>query len=70
MSAWTKHVTQFYKAQHAKDPNYKFKNALKDAAKTYKSQGNASEPTESKPKRGKSAKKNKSRSRHTRKSRK
>ena len=70
MSAWTNYVTKFYKAQHAKDPNYKFKNALKDAAKTYKSQASASEPTNSKPKKGKSAKKNKSRSRRTRKSRK
>lgn len=70
MSAWTKYVTKFYKAEHAKDPNYKFKNALKDAAKTYKSQASVSEPTNSKPKKGKSVKKNKSRSRRTRKSRK
>jgi len=37
MSAWTKHVTEFYKSKHAKNSNYKFKQALRDARKTYKS---------------------------------
>jgi hypothetical protein len=36
MSAWTKFVTEFYKKEHAKNPDYKFKNAMKDAAKVYK----------------------------------
>lgn len=36
MSAWTKFVTDFYKKEHAKNPDYKFKTAMKDAAKVYK----------------------------------
>jgi len=36
MSAWTKHVTQFYRDQKKKNTSYKFKNALKDARKSYK----------------------------------
>lgn len=36
MSDWTKHVTRHYKSQRAKNPQYMFKHALKDAAKTYK----------------------------------
>ena len=47
MSDWTKHVTQHYKSERAKNPKYMFKHALKDAAKTYKKGGKA-EP-ESKP---------------------
>jgi hypothetical protein len=70
MSAWTKHVTQFYKAEHAKNPDYKFKNALKDAAKTYKSQGKSSaEEVPKKAKKGKS-KKNKSKKNKSKKARK
>ena len=36
MSAWTKHVTRFYREQKKNNKSYKFKNALKDARKTYK----------------------------------
>ena len=36
MSAWTEHATAYYNAQKAGNPNYMFKHALKDAAKTYK----------------------------------
>jgi hypothetical protein len=36
MSDWTKHVTKFYNEQKAGNPKYMFKQALKDAAKTYK----------------------------------
>jgi hypothetical protein len=36
MSAWTKFVTEFYKKEHAKNANYKFKDAMKAAAKVYK----------------------------------
>jgi hypothetical protein len=61
MSKWTQYVTKFYKAEHAKNPNYKFKNALKDAAKTYKSQGSTAERDEKLPK-SKKSKKNKRRS--------
>lgn len=67
MSAWTKYVTQFYKKEHAKNPDYKFKNALKDAAKTYKSQGSTTEEMPNKPKKGKSKKNKSKKARKTRK---
>jgi len=35
-SAWTKFATDFYHKKKAEDSTYKFKNALKDAAKEYK----------------------------------
>ena len=38
-SAWTKFATAFYRKEKAKNSNYEFKNALKDAAKAYKSEG-------------------------------
>ena len=41
MSKWTEYVTKFYKEQKKKNGGYKFKDALKAAAKTYKKQGNA-----------------------------
>jgi|UniRef100_A0A6C0ATI9 hypothetical protein len=65
MSNWTAYVTKFYKAEHAKNPNYKFKNALKDAAKSYKSQG-----TVEAPKKGKTGKNKRRTARKTRKHRK
>lgn len=54
MSSWTKFVTAFYNKKHASNPKYKFKNALKDASKTYKSTGSTESAV---PKMGKSAKK-------------
>ena len=39
MSKWTDLVTKVYKKNHAKNSSYKFKDALKDAAKMYKSSG-------------------------------
>lgn len=36
MSEWTKFVSAFYKKKHASNPNYQFKDALKEAAKVYK----------------------------------
>jgi hypothetical protein len=35
-SAWTKFVTKYYHDQKKKNPEYKFSQALKDAAKEYK----------------------------------
>lgn len=60
MTAWTKLLTDTYKKNHKKNPSYKFKNAMKDAAKIYqKKQG------------GSTSKNNKSRkNRGTRKTRK
>jgi hypothetical protein len=49
MSDWTKHVTQHYKTERAKDPKYMFKHALKDAAKTYKKGAKAEPLPEAKP---------------------
>ena len=43
-SAWTKFATAFYRQEKAKNPNYKFKNALSDAAKAYK--GGSSDKTQ------------------------
>lgn len=41
MSKWTEYVTKYYKDEKAKNGGYKFKDALKDAAKTYKKHGKA-----------------------------
>ena len=35
-SAWTKFVTKYYHDEKKKNPDYKFSQALKDAAKVYK----------------------------------
>lgn len=40
MSKWTEYVTKYYNEEKKKNGGYKFKDALKDAAKTYKKQGN------------------------------
>jgi ribosomal protein L13E len=37
MSSWTKFVTEVYNRNHAKNPNYQFKQAMKDASKEKKS---------------------------------
>ena len=36
MSSWIDTVTRVYKENHAKNPNYKFKQAMSDAKKVYK----------------------------------
>jgi len=36
MSEWTKFVSAFYKKKHASNPDYQFKDALKEASKVYK----------------------------------
>ena len=65
MSKWTTHVMNVYKEHKKKNPNYKFKDAMKDAKKSYnKTEENVS--GESKPKK---SRKNKS-SKKSRKSRK
>ena len=48
MSTWTKFATAYYKKQHKKNPDYKFKDALKDAAKLYKKKGGGEDGNESK----------------------
>ena len=39
MSQWTSHVKSVYNKHKAKNPNYKFSQAMKDAKKTYKKKG-------------------------------
>jgi hypothetical protein len=60
MSDWTKFVTAFYKKKHASNPDYKFKNAMKDAAKEYKKGPSASSVANKTKKSGKSRKSKKS----------
>ena len=57
MSDWTKHVTDFYNAQKAGNPKYMFKQALKDAAKTYKKGAKAEAKPQKKNKRARTMKK-------------
>lgn len=45
MSDWTKFVTAYYKKKHASNPDYQFKNAMKDAAKEYKKGPSAANKT-------------------------
>ena len=40
MNNWSKFVTKFYKDKKRTNKNYKFKNALKDAIKSYRSMKN------------------------------
>lgn len=64
MSDWTKFVSDFYKKKHASNPDYKFKDALKEAAKVYK-KGTSKTKTKAKKsvktRKSKTMKKNKSR---------
>jgi hypothetical protein len=41
MSNWSNLVTSTYKKNHAKDPEYKLMDAMKDAKKMYKKKGGA-----------------------------
>lgn len=40
-TAWTDHVTKFFKEQKLNNPEYTFKQALKEAGKTFKKGRNA-----------------------------
>jgi uncharacterized protein YfaQ (DUF2300 family) len=60
MSEWTKFVSAFYKKKHASNPDYQFKDALKEASKVYKkgpSDGKAKSKSKSKTKKGGRSKK-------------
>lgn len=61
MSKWTQFVTAFYKKEHAKNSDYKFKDAMKAAAKVYKKDSSASSSASKTMKKGKSKKARKSR---------
>ncbi len=52
MTAWNDFVKKIYHEGHAKDPNYQFKNALKDASKRKGEMGSSSSSSSS----GKTAK--------------
>jgi hypothetical protein len=60
MSKWTTHVTNFYKEQKKKNPNYQFKNAMKDAKPSYKSDAKSESSGENKKSKKNKSKKNKS----------
>ena len=60
MSKWTEFVTAFYKKEHAKNSNYKFKDAMKAAAKVYKKDSSSASVSKTM-KKGKSKKARKSR---------
>lgn len=70
MSEWTKFVSAFYKKKHAANPNYQFKDALKEAAKVYKKGSSSSSETTGKTKSKKSRKSRKVRTMKKRGSRK
>ena len=53
MSAWTTHVTKYYKDRKRKDKNYSFKQAMKDAKSTYKRKEGSSETRSKKSKKRK-----------------
>lgn len=55
MTAWNDFVKKIYHEGHAKDPNYQFKNALKDASKRKGEMGSSSSSSSSSS--GKTAKK-------------
>jgi len=57
MSSWTQEVTAFYKEQKKNNPNYKFKDALKELSR--KRKGNASTPKKTHKKSHKKARKSK-----------
>lgn len=59
MSDWTKFVSEFYKKKHASNPDYKFKDALKEAAKVYKKGTSNVSKTKSKAKKSVKSRKNK-----------
>ena len=56
MSKWTTHVMNYYKEHKKNNPNYKFKDAMKDAKKTYKKDATSTEPNKSSKKPRKSRK--------------
>lgn len=53
MSAWTTHVTKYYKDRKKKDKNYSFKQAMKDAKSTYKRKEGSNETRSKKSKKRK-----------------
>ena len=70
MSKWTTHVMNVYKENKKNNPNYKFKDAMKDAKKTYNKNATSKEET-TKSTKSKKSKKSKNKSlRKSRKSRK
>ena len=61
-SAWNMFVKKIYEEGKAKDPNYEFKNALKDASKRKSEMGHSSSASGVKKSHKKTSKRRKSRS--------
>jgi hypothetical protein len=61
-SAWNMFVKKIYQEGKAKDSNYEFKQALKDASKRKSEMGHSSKSSKSSSKRNKTSKRGKSRS--------
>uniref|UniRef100_A0A6C0IFP6 Uncharacterized protein n=1 Tax=viral metagenome TaxID=1070528 RepID=A0A6C0IFP6_9ZZZZ len=61
MTAWNDFVKKIYHEGHDKDPNYMFKNALKDASKRKSEMGSSASGVKSKKQTKKSKKSKKSR---------
>jgi hypothetical protein len=59
MSDWTKFVTAHYNKMKATNKSYKFKDAMKDAAKLYKKDSSASASVSKKSRKTKKTKKSK-----------
>ena len=59
MTKWMETVKRVYKVNHAKNPNYKFKQAMTDAKKEYKASGDSTTPKKATKRRTKKAKKGK-----------
>ncbi len=74
MTKWMETVQRVYKENHGKNPNYKFKQAMTDAKKVYKSSGIAAssskKTTRRRTKKAKKGKKGKCATGGTRKKRK
>jgi hypothetical protein len=60
MSSWIKDVTAYYHEQKKNNPNYKFKDALKDLSRKRKGQASATTPKTHRKKARKSKKSRKS----------
>lgn len=56
MTEWMNYLKKFYQEKKATDQTYSYKNAMKDAAKSYKSNTSSSMSTSKKSKKSKSMK--------------
>ena len=66
MTAWTDFATKYFREQQKKNPNYKFSDALKAAAKVYKKESPASSSSSTQKKKSSKSKKRRTARRHRR----